>query len=626
MNTPLYSVLKCLQLAMRYALSLALVFLFCSPITAQTKLYRLFSDGMPSEAVVIIGGKEYRGLNAQGNQTVRANSLKMEDIMVQCTEDYKVKVTVDDANGQIDIKFVPLAAASVGSLPCATLVYALPGSPFLHKLVTKEGETITNVDFGSIGSLRLKTDREHVGNHYKYVTGTAPKAEGEFSYMVHLTDDQGTASEVKVRLIVSRYLQSPTPMMSWLTWNWFARAISHDKMVEIAKGMKRHGLIKAGFNTIVLDDAWAQPTQDKAALTYDAKKFPEGISGLKTALRKISPRLKVGIYSDAGSMTCENYQPGSYEYEKQHLALFDSWGVDMLKYDYCNSQASTEISYSRMGDAVRSLNEQREQDKRQPFVFNICEWGKTQPWLWGAEAGGSSWRSTSDAREDWIGNGSRPGVLGGVDETRRLWMYAGVNRFNDLDMMCIGLHGLGGPSNNTMSHMSNGGKIAGLTDAQARTQMSLWCMLASPLSLTCDLRETPHGEANANAEMPNPLITKADIETLTNREILAINQDALGQQAEYMEALSTGRQNYSDKGYDVYLKDLTGGRVAVAVTNRSTSPIPNVSLPLSELYLDPTKTYTCREVWMKTRKTTVANLDTGLIGPCETRVYVISAR
>ena len=147
-----------------------------------------------------------------------------------------------------------------------------------------------------------------------------------------------------------------------------------------------------------------------------------------------------------------------------------------------------------------------------------------------------------------MGNNSRPGVIAGVDEVRRLWMYAGVNRFNDLDMMCIGLHGLGGPSNNTAGHQVNGGKITGLTDAQARSQMSLWCMLASPLVLTCDLRETPMGEANNGQTMPKPLITDADVKTLTNTEILAINQDVLGQQAEYMENLSTGKNNYATTG------------------------------------------------------------------------------
>ena len=733
--------------------------------------YTLFSDGMPSSAVVVINGTEFRGLNAQGDQSIEVADLEAKDVVVKVGGGYLAKVTIDNANYQVDVKFIQffiptasvdaekqypyllhmpaayvkktgdnllftkkrgeadkflfvekeqgqyyiydqtakgyiyytstnngstakatansnvrfttdatvantwqllflseetaaiipgsisnpsLSSASLnftggiagknvlnlwsardansaweiidptaGSMPCATLMYALPGAPYIHKLVVNEGETVTSVDFGNISTLSLKSDRAETGNKYKYVAGTAPSVEGEYSYMVNLTTAGGEATQVKVRLVVSNHLQSPTPMMAWLTWNWFARAISHDKMVAIAEGMQKHGLIDAGFTTIVLDDAWAAPTTDKSALTYDAQKFPKGISGLKDALRKINNKLKVGIYSDAGSMTCENYQPGSYGYEAAHVALFDSWGVDMLKYDYCNSQASTKVSYSQMGEAIAKLNETRKANGTIPFVFNICEWGKTQPWLWGAEAGGSSWRATSDAREDWMGNNSRPGVIAGVDEVRRLWMYAGVNRFNDLDMMCIGLHGLGGPSNNTANHQSNGGKITGLTDAQARTQMSLWCMFASPLALTCDLRETPKGEANSGQKMPNPLITKADIETLTNAEILAINQDALGQQAEYMETISTGKQNYSSRGYDVYVKDLTDGRMAVSVTNRGTSSVNVPALQLTSLYLKANTKYACHEVWSKDDQKVENTLNVGTLKPCETKVYVL---
>lgn len=595
--------------------------------------YTLFSDGMPNDAVVRIKGKEFRGLNAQGNQSIELDTLTVEDVKVEVGDGYRAKVTVDNANYQVNIEFIQISSANTsdknntqkqkeGTMPCTTLMYAVPGAEYMHKLVTNAGETVTDVDFGSISTLTLRDDRLSTGNRYKYVHGRAPKKEGEYSYTVLLRGKDGEATQVTVRLVVSRHLQSPTPMMAWLTWNWFARAISHDKMVEIAKGLKRHGLIDAGFSTIVLDDAWASPTNDKAALNYDVEKFPKGISGLKRALQKTDKRLKVGIYSDAGSMTCENYQPGSYQHEAQHLALFDQWGVDMLKYDYCNSEASTTVSYSRMGEAVGQLNEQRRARGHKPFVFNICEWGKTQPWLWGSEAGGSSWRSTSDAREDWVGNSSRPGVLAGVDETRRLWMYAGVNRFNDLDMMCIGLHGLGGPSNNTMHHMQNGGKIEGLTDAQARTQMSLWCMLASPLSLTCDLRSAPKGEANSSQPMPNTLITKADIETLTNRDILSINQDALGQQAEYMEQLSTGT-DYSDTGYDIYVKDLTGGRKAVSITNRASTPIPSIDIPLTSLYMKAGKKYKCREVWSRKTTTIQDTLSTGTLDACETKVFVL---
>lgn len=518
------------------------------------------------------------------------------------------------------------ATVTAGSMPCATLMYALPGAPYLHKIVANEGEIVTGVDFDTnLSTLTLKEDRIAVGNKYKYISGTAPTAEGEYSYIVK-TKSANNEKEflTKVRLIVDSHMQSPTPMMSWLTWNWFARSISHDKMVEIAKGMEKYGLIDAGFNTIVLDDAWAKPTSDKNDLTYDVAKFPVGISGLKAALKEINSKIKIGIYSDAGTMTCENYQPGSYGHEAQHIALFDSWGVDMLKYDFCNSEADSKTSYSQMGKVINKLNEERKAKGAIPFVFNICEWGKTEPWTWGAEAGGSSWRATSDSREDWIGDYSLPGVIGGVDVVRRLWMYAGVNHFNDLDMMCIGLHGLGGPSNYTLGHKQNGGKIVGLNDAQSRSQMSLWCMLASPLALTCDLRETPMGEANSNQTMPNPLITKSDIETLTNAEILAINQDPLGQQAEYMEAISTGNTNYSNHGYDVYVKDLVNGRIAVSVTNRGGSEIVVPAINLTDIYLQSNVVYTAREIWSKKEANIKKVLNVGTLKPYETKVYVLA--
>lgn len=734
--------------------------------------YTLFSDGMPSDAVVTINGHDFRGLNAQGSHKIKTGELKAEDVKVKVGGGYAAKVSVDNINYQVDVAFVQLflpakyateptakgyllkmpteyvkmegnnlkftakrgeadrfvfvekeqgkyyiydrsaksyiyytsmdngrtvkttnesnvrytadsAAAntwqlmmlsestvaivpgertdltthtpawnftggtregcvlnlyraddrnsawqimdaSIGSLACATHVFAMPGEPFMHKLVANAGETIVGVEMGNLTTLKYMEDRAAVGNRYKYVAGKAPAEEGEYTYQVVVKDSEDMESRVTVRLTVDKFLQSPTPTMAWLTWNWFARAINHDKMVEIAKGMKRHGLIDAGFNTIVLDDAWAVETHDKNALTFDPHKFPQGVSGLKTALQTIHKDLKVGIYSDAGSMTCENYQPGSFGHEAQHLMLFDRWGVDMLKYDYCNSQGATQISYAQMGREIGKLNAQRKEKGQVPFVYNICEWGKTQPWTWGTDAGGSSWRATSDVREDWTGNNSRPGVLAAVDEARSLWMYAGVNRFNDLDMMCVGLHGLGGPSNNTANHQSNGGTIAGLTDAQARTQMSLWCMLSSPLSLTCDLRENPKGESNPNVRLPNPLITKADVETLTNPEIIAINQDTLGQQAEYMEHLSTGKDSYVAKGYDVYVKDLTKGRMAVAVTNRENAPMEGIELQLKDLYLDGTKPYRCHDVWTKEDKTVSGTLAVGNLAPCETRVVVLT--
>lgn len=505
-----------------------------------------------------------------------------------------------------------------GALACATLLYSLPGAAYMHKLIPEAGRSVVGVDFGHLDGLTLRRDRAR----YAYVCGTAPEREGTYTYTVAL--DDGTASVVT--LVVDAFLPSPTPTMGWLSWNWFQHSICAENMTAIAQGLQDKGLVAAGYTTLVLDDTWGEPTTDKAALDWHRTKFPDPAAFVRSVKQR---GLRLGLYADAGSMTCENFQPGSYGYEAQHLAKFDGWGIDFLKYDRCNAEGEVQEAYARMGKAIARLNvRRRAEGGRVPFVFNACEWGDHQPWLWGAEAGASSWRACHDVREDWCGTDSRPGVLYASDVVRHHWMYAGVNRYNDLDMMCIGLHGLGGPSNNTADHQSNGGKVAGLTPAQARSQMSLWCVLASPLSITCDVRATPAADGNAEAGLlPAPLITSDDLAILTNADIIAINQDALGQQAEYMPHLSRDDADGTtrDGAYSVYLKDLTGGRMALAVVNRSPSAaLSSQTFRLSDLYLDAAQTYAVKDVWTGSVRTCTGVLATGDFAASETKVLLIA--
>lgn len=508
--------------------------------------------------------------------------------------------------------------SSIGSLACATLMYSKPGAPYMHKLVPENGVTVDGVDFGDGISNMTLNER----SRYKYVSGTAPEAEGDYTYVVNLSD--GTKATVTLK--VDNFLQSPTPFMGWLSWNWFQRGINATNMTAIAQGLKDKGLVAAGYNTLVLDDTWANEGSDKAALNWNSTKFPDPtafVRGVKAL------GLKVGIYSDAGSKTCENYQPGSYGYEAQHVEKFNNWGIDFLKYDRCNAQGTVYGAYSAMGNAIAELNNTRKNTSGAvPFMFNACEWGDNQPWTWGAEAGASSWRSTHDVREDWNGNNSRPGVLYASDKTRDLWMYAGVNRFNDLDMLCIGLHGIGGPSNNTANHESNGGKITGLTDAQARSMMSIWSMFASPLSLTCDVRQTPSADGNSTAgTLPNPLITDTDLKTLTNKDIISINQDALGQQAEYFPNLSSNDAlgTANDGSYSVYAKDLMDGKMALAIVNRSaTATLDARTINLADIYLNNTTEYYVKNVWTGEVTRCTGSITTDAFTASETKVYIIS--
>lgn len=519
---------------------------------------------------------------------------------------------------------------NAATLDCAVTMFALPGKPYMHKLVPEEGDVITGVTFDeklTAAGFEFCEDRKTKGNRYVYVRGTAPTEEGVYTYNVQ------TANGVsKVTLTVDSYLGAPTPTMGWLSWNWFESWAENDVLLENAAAMKKRGLVDAGYKYFILDDKWAVSRTNgatKANLDYDRAKFPD-MNAFNDRMHEMG--FYTGVYSDAGSWTCAaRYQPGSYGYEKEHMVKFNQWDFDMLKYDFCNNEASAQISYPPMGKAIREINKvRRDAGNPRPFAFNICEWGQNQPWKWGAEAGGNTWRCTYDSREAWmggVGQGSNLiGVLDGSDTMKPLWKYAGVNRFNDADMMMIGLHGCGASSNHTPTHGSNGGGNLSdaFTPAQARSQMSIWSMLASPLTMCADFRDNPESRDNPTAVLPDPLITNDDLFTLTNPLIVAINQDVLGQQAEFMQELSTSTIG-SRTGRDVYVKDLEGGDIALAVFNRdANSKMGNVDIRFADIYLESGQQYYVKDVWTGKVQQLTDVVRTGEIDKAETKVYRIS--
>lgn len=519
-----------------------------------------------------------------------------------------------------------IVSSDMGSLACATTMFSTPGEEYMHKLVPEAGVTVTSLELtGDLTDtdLKLYEDRVGKGNDYKYVRGTAPTKEGEYTYFVHLSD----GTKAKVSLTVSNFLQSPTPGMVWVSWNWFKHTIDAQNLLETAQGLVAKGLYDAGFNTIVIDDAWGTGTKNNnITLTYNTEKFPKGMKAFVDEVNSTTG-VKVGIYSDAAGATCGGYQPGSLGVEKQHVQMFDEWGIDFLKYDFCGGLNAFK-SYKTMGDAIAQLNATRQErgEGEVPFVFNACEWGTNNPWTWGAEAGTSMWRATQDAREDWIGTHQFPGALGGSDEVRDLWMWAGVNRFNDLDMMCIGLHGKGSPSNHTASWGRDGGQLpeaSQLKGEKGRTQMSIWSMLASPLSISCDVRVNPSNPCNSSAGVDK--LEGEDLQILTNKDIISISQDPLGQQAEYFPNLGTNSADFATSGLDVYAKDLKGGNMALAIVNRNANgTAESKTINLADIYLDGTKKYNVLNVWTGDKTTATGSITTGSFKAAETKVYILS--
>ena len=312
-----------------------------------------------------------------------------------------------------------------------------------------------------------------------------------------------------------------TPPMGWNSWNRFACNVDEKLIREIADAMVLSGMRDAGYVYINIDDCWHGDRDSLGFIHPDPKRFPSGIKALADYLH--SKGLKLGIYSDAGSQTCGG-RPGSRGYEFQDALTYAQWGIDYLKYDWCNTEGlKAEGAYKTITAALRKAG--------RPVVLSICEWGSNQPWTWGQSVG-HLWRTTGDISNcfDCIedhGTWKSWGVMQILDKQEGLRQYAGPGHWNDPDMLEVG-----------------NGK---LTPGEDRAHFAMWAMIAAPLIAGNDLRTmSPH--------------TK---EILTNREVIAINQDAAGVQ---------GFKYAARDSVEIWLKPLQNDEWAIAFLNRSVLP------------------------------------------------------
>ena len=339
-----------------------------------------------------------------------------------------------------------------------------------------------------------------------------------------------------------------TPPMGWNSWNKFACDVNEDLVKSAADAMVSSGMKDAGYQYIVIDDCWQVSRDAIGNIVADAKKFPSGIKALADYVH--SKGLKFGIYSDAGTKTCQD-RPGGRGHEYQDALMYASWGVDYLKYDWCSAGTQdAPASYETMAAALKATG--------RPIVFSICEWGTHKPWLWGAESGGNLWRTTDDitdrfeGRVKWPdGNCCSNSVLSILDQEMELYSYAGPGHWNDPDMLEVG----------------NGG----MTNTEYRTHFSLWCLLAAPLMAGNDL-------ANMSAE------TRA---ILTNREVIAVDQDPLGAQ---------GRRVKKDGDSEVWSKEMKDGSRAVILLNRGASE-NEISVAWSDIGYPEYLSASVRDLW-----------------------------
>jgi alpha-L-fucosidase len=326
-----------------------------------------------------------------------------------------------------------------------------------------------------------------------------------------------------------------TPPMGFNTWNTFFGNINEQLVRDIADVFVSAGLRDAGYEYIVIDDCWSARGRDaEGNLVPDSVKFPGGIKALADYVHERG--LKLGIYGDAGWKTCAGY-PGSRGHEYQDARKFAEWGVDYLKYDWCNTLTPhpTDVKITLMSDreayAAECYQTMRDAlyTAGRPVLFSICEGGLNQCWNWAPDIG-HCWRVTPDIRPEFRKR-DRPEVwfhlnileildLRNLNEIRKI---AGRGRWNDFDMLQVG----------------NGS----LTLHENQSHFALWAMLNSPLMLGNDLR----------------IMTDEVRQIVTNRDIIALNQDALGVQAY--------EHRYADS-IQIFAKPLANGDWALLFLNR----------------------------------------------------------
>jgi len=341
-----------------------------------------------------------------------------------------------------------------------------------------------------------------------------------------------------------------TPPMGWNSWNKFGCNVSDEMIREMADAMVKSGMKDAGYQYVVIDDCWQVERDKDGDIVPDAKRFPGGIKPLADYVHSLG--LKFGIYSDAGSKTCAG-RPGGLGHEYQDALKYAAWGVDYLKYDWCHTTTQdARASYANIRQALDTAG--------RPIVLSICEWGSHQPWLWSAEVGGNLWRTTGDISDKWQSKKKWPdgsccelGVVDIVDLQVGLYSFAGPGHWNDPDMLEVG----------------NGG----MTDTEYRSHFSLWAILAAPLIAGNDLRDM------------KPAIQ----EILTNQEVIAVNQDALGRE---------GRPVHKDGDLEVWAKQLKDGNRAVLLFNRGTSE-QNVTVAWEDIGYPDHLSAAVRDLWQK---------------------------
>ena len=351
-----------------------------------------------------------------------------------------------------------------------------------------------------------------------------------------------------------------TPPLGWSSWNNFGEDISEQLVVETMEAMIANGMRDAGYVFVNLDDGWQRykGTRRDHPLEFDPKKFPHGVAWLANYAHERG--MKLGIYSGPGQSTCAGYT-GSEGHEAEDARMFASWNIDHLKYDSCCSHR--DAPKSELQRIFRTMSDALLAQKR-GIVLHACHCGWGDIWEWAAGLGVNHWRIGQDISDDFNYPGNREqyyfDVLDQLDRGVGLEKYAGPGHWNDYDMLIVGLDGKSGQLVGT-----------GASNIEYRTHFSLWAMVSSPMLVGADIRK----------------LDAYSLETLTNKEILALSQDPAGNVAQKVR---------DDGDLEVFSRELADGSHAVLLLNRGAATAQMTFSPRGDLQV-PMDRFSVRDLW-----------------------------
>jgi len=335
-----------------------------------------------------------------------------------------------------------------------------------------------------------------------------------------------------------------TPPMGWNSWNAYGcNGLNEAVVKSMADAFITTGMKDAGYEYVNLDDCWMDGRDSSGKLKWNASKFPAGIPALAEYIH--GKGLKIGIYETPNTKTCAGLYGGytagvgSVGHETTDAQTFASWGIDYLKYDKCQGQLS---AFAVMRDALKATG--------RPIFYSINP-GDQGPFCTPTNCSlnlpmtANMWRIGFDISAQWSE------VIRLIDANKEQYGGAGPGHWNDPDMLEVG---------------------NGLNDVEGRAHFSMWAIMAAPLITGNDLSKMSAA-------------TKA---TLTNAEVIAVDQDPLGKQGRVVATPGTN--------LEVWSKEMSGtNKRAVALFNRG-SASASITVQWSQLGL-PQGAATVRDLW-----------------------------